>query len=274
MKLRLVVIVLILPAMCMADYRPNELFTAQWGDTWDIELIRPWMWWRPETTPYMRILTYSIIDNGKNGYLLQGGISATRVDAHKLIFMDEWAQGSDFDMPDWAVSHIGVPYTYGVKTPYISNDCGGFVTTCRIEELGPGAQHDLSIDRLASIHYYDHEIPYNQRVFTETVTDPRLDPDMQPGYRGLILFIHKRGFPHPWNNKRHILIVEKLEFVEGNPDLAIPRSCRVFHAKGGEHSEQEGRVRFENAIRIYAPYFDEEGYDENKWVWTFLKFVD
>ena len=68
-------------------------------------------------------------------------------------------------------------------------------------------------------------------------------------------------------------MVEKLEFVEGNPDLPIPRSCSVFHAKGGEHADNEGRVRFENAARIYAPYFDEEGYDQNKWVWTFLKFT-
>ncbi len=247
--------------------------TAQWGDTWDIELIRPWMWWRPETMPYMRILTYSIIDNAKNDYLLQGGISATGVDAHKLIFMDEWAQGP-FDMPDWAVSHIGVPYTYGIKNPYISNDCGGFVTACRIEELGPGAQHDLSIDRLASISYYDHVIWYNGRIFTETVSDPRQDPDLEPGYRGLILFINEKDYEHPWDGHRHILIVEKMDFLEEYPNVPIPRTCRVLHARGGRHNRQLGRVRFEDAVETYAPYFDVEGYRDNEWEWTFLKFVD
>jgi hypothetical protein len=249
--------------------------TAQWGDSWDIELIRPWMWWRPETTPYMRILTYSIIDNVKNGYLLQGGQSATGADAHKLIFMDEWAQGPDFDMPDWAVSHIGVPYTYGVKTPYISNDCGGFVTASRIEELGPGTQHDLSIDRINTLIYYRGQLPYNGRTFTEHVTDPRQDPDLEPGYRGLMVFIYNRlDNSDDWRKSRHILIVEKLQFFEGYPGFAIPRICRVLHAKGGKHVDQEGRVRFENAVRIYPFYFPLPPYNNNEWVWTFLKFVE
>jgi hypothetical protein len=256
------------------SYRGVKDTTDQWGDTWNIDLIRPAMWWRPEDTPYMRILTYSEIDNVKNGYTLQSGRSATGADAHKLIFMDETADLPYPDRVDWAVSHIGVPYTYGIKTPYISNDCGGFITTCRIQELGPGHPHDLSIDQIASIHYYDGDLPYgDQRHFTDSIPDPRVDPGHEPGYRGLLLFIHERGYDHPWTGHRHILMVEKLEFDDRYPTIPIPTRCRVFHARGGKHADQEGRVRFEDAVEDYAPWFPVRPYNNNKWEWTFLKFT-
>jgi hypothetical protein len=247
--------------------------TAQWGNSWNIELTSPANWLQPRTSPYMRILTYSEMDNIKNGYYLQGGRSATGPDAHKLIFVDDWSGTTGLDLAEWGISHVGVPYTYGVKTPYISNDCGGFVTSCRIEQLGLNANPNLSIDRISSLTYYNGV--FGGELFTENILLPQYHQgEFGPGYRGLMIFIYDRNFEYPWTNHRHIMIVFWLTLDNEYPYDAVPTMCRVVHAKGGYHSRHNGRVKIESAISAYPPYLDIEGYRDNDWVWNYIKFVD
>ena len=250
--------------------------TGYLEDLWKIELARPPNWSEPDTWPYMRLLLYLEIRNYRNGYFLQSGAGADGPDAHKVMFMFDWWRTPEIDLADWATSHIGVPYTYGVKIPYISTDCAGLVTTCRIEQLGPGVGDYLSIAHIYSYVYYrgylDPEHP--EYRFTEIVEDPRLDPDLGPGYRGLLLFLHaKDDDSDEWINSRHIAIVYYLTL---NPETGIPERGLIVHARGESHTVAKGRVRYEDAIdvRNYPPYYDIDGYRDNKWIWTFIKFIE
>jgi hypothetical protein len=246
-------------------------------DFWKIDFTRPVNWSEPGTWPYMRLLLYPEIRNAKNGYYVQSRAAVDGPDAHKVIFMFDWWRTPEIDLADWATSHIGVPYVWDMyqKIPYMSNDCASLVTASRIEQLGPGVGDYLSIAHIYSYVYYRGYLdPTHPEIrFTEIVEDPRTDPDLGPGYRGLLLFIHKRGDNSPeWIDSRHIAVIYYLRL----DDRAIPTYCRIVHGKGGYHSQGQGRTRYDNALdpRLYPPYYDMDGYRDNEWVWTFIKFTE
>jgi surface protein len=246
--------------------------TEHWGNNWAVQLTPPINWRMPDSIPYMRLLTISDVNNEKNGIFMQGKSSPDSVNAHKLMFAHNW-MFPEFNIADWAVSHIGVPYARGdtsAKVPYIKNDCSGFVTTARIQELdecGPGY---LMVSWITSYDYYDGDfwVPGHTVDFTEHVGNPCTEPNAPWGWQGLLLFIRNRNdSSNNWWRTRHILIIYYMSY--DCPGQLINR-CFAIHAPGG-YVEEYGRVRFDNAAREY-PIYDPDNQLYGDWVWTFIKF--
>ncbi|UCC78786.1 MAG: hypothetical protein JSW64_10950 [Candidatus Zixiibacteriota bacterium] len=222
-----------------------------------------------KTIPYMRFLVISDVQNVKNEFPLQEGSSPDGVDAHKLMFAHNW-MFPEFNIADWAVSHIGVPYAIGnvnVKIPYVKNDCSGFVTSARIQELdecGPGF---LMVSWITAYDYYDGDfwVPGHTVEFTEHVDNP-CDEPYASGWQGYLLFIRDRHESEPWSRSRHIMIIYSMNYDCLRNRV---RRCKIVHARGG-HSPNYGRVRYDEAMVHYQPYNPQ--YNNGNWLWTFIKF--
>jgi surface protein len=246
--------------------------TDSWGNNWAVELTPPTNWQHPDSIPYMRLLTFSEVNNLKNGIFMQGKSSPDSVNAHKLMFAHNWIF-PEFSIADWAVSHIGVPYTSGgayYKIPYIKNDCSGFVTSARIQELdecGPGF---LMVGWIPSCDYEDGDfwVPGHTVDFTEHVDDLCEEPNAPWGWQGLLLFIRRHGetMECPDSPSKHILIIYYMSYDCDNNRV---RRCYVVHAPGG-YSPDYGRVRYDNAVSQYPPY--DPVNNPQGWDWTFIKF--
>lgn len=252
----------------------NEIIdtTASWGNSWAVDLRPPTNWTHADQIPYMRFLVISDVQNMKNGLLLQEDSSPDGVNAHKLMFAHNW-MFPEWDIVDWAVSHIGVPYARGdtsCKIPYIKNDCSGFVTTARIQELdecGPGY---LMVSWITAYDYYDGDfwVPGHTVDFTEHVENLCEEPNAPWGWQGLLLFIRRHGETMEClkSPSKHILIIYYMSYDCDNNRV---RRCYVIHAPGG-YSPDYGRVRYDNAVSEYPPY--DPVNNPHGWDWTFIKF--
>lgn len=246
--------------------------TEQWGNTWRPVVFRPPNWNWPESRPYMRILINSEIRNNKYGYLLQTDTSALGKNAHKVIF-GENTFSLNYDIVDWAVTHIGVPYSWGGKQPYEKGDCSALVTATKIQELeSNNLPQPLEIHPINSLTYYNGS--YGGQSITRKIaidTLLRVPGYEETGGRGYLIFLRgKNDTSQDWINTRHIVIIDFMAL----DSLGVPQRCYVLNARGGNQDGSNntmGRVRYDEALGSWPPY-DANLFPDGSYVWTILKW--
>jgi hypothetical protein len=265
---------------CEIDYSEVVDTTQAWGNTWRPQIFAPDRdnWMHPEQRPYMRILSFSEVTNIKNGYNSQADTSIDGKKAHKLIFSyNSFRLG--WDIVDWAISHIGVPYGWcgpSGKLPYEKLDCAALATTAKVQELmWPCLPQPLPIGPITSLTYYggsyhsppDPPVRLTTRVAIDTLL--RVPDFRRTGGRGYLIFIRGKDDNDPDWPTRHILIIT---YMDLDTTTGMPRHCHVINERGGRISEiEKGRVRYDNALGQWPPYHP-DWFPRGKWIWTVLKW--
>lgn len=224
-----------------------EVDTTQWwGAIWNPEIHNDVDWWTAKATsfPYMRLLVASRITNNKNDYALQSVKSPDGFDGHKFI-LGSTAPYNNWDIVDWAVSHIGTPYAitdsyqYFPKIPYRHLDCSGLVVAARIQDIGSqwNTHYRLNSINVQSLvnGYYNYG---GQQVPTETVPI-----NLSLVSRGCAVAL-KSGA----TNWAHIGLVETYRYNGRDSTIA---NCMIIHARGGNPEPIYRRVRYDNLISTY-----------------------
>lgn len=244
-------------------YTGNDIVrdtSGQWGHNWyaPLNTYAKRYSWLDDSLGYMRNLVYSEVKNIKNEIILQADTAATGAKAHKLIYAPVNAN-SPYDIVDWALTHVGVPYAMGDATdkiPYIKIDCSSLVTATKIQTIGSENNHIYDIGAMYTKSYRD--TIYNHHLITSRVNNPLTDTMFNFNCcRGQLLYIENRAD----TNRRHIMIIESA--VDFNAKTKTPRELWVVHARG--EAWPKGKVRCEDVARQYP---------KGEWKWIFLRWVN
>jgi hypothetical protein len=245
--------------------------SAQWGNNWFVPLStyeKKYAWF--DSTAYMRNLVYSEVKNIKNEIILQADTAASGAKAHKLIFAPANAN-SPFDIVDWALTHVGVPYAIDnlgnpvYKIPYIKIDCSSFVTTTKIQTIGTMNNMIYNISAMNSLCYDSGK--YHDERITYRVASPDTDSEFSLNdCRGQLLFVQNVKN----SNDRHIMII--YEACNFDPQTKIPSELFIIHARGG--AWPQGHVRLQKRVDTYIPPYNRQYRLFGTHKWTFLKWAN
>jgi hypothetical protein len=223
---------------------------SHWAAAWKVGLTVPdsavWQANADSNHVYMRLLTYSTIQNIKDSCRIQYDSSQAGPGAHKVIFGNDTGEPG-FDIVDWAITHIGTPYYWPrgnepdsapPKIPYRRNDCAGLVTTVRIQQIGSVLNRNYAIAPIVAQNYADGYYGNGISTLTAWTDTAHIMPQ-----RGDLIFMHRRTSAEGSGN--HVMLIYDFSWHPVNHRI---ERCKIIHDYG---TNPWGRVRFDHLLVIF-----------------------
>ncbi len=199
--------------------------TPQWGNKWNPLIENNIIYDNQRLYPHMRLLASCEVSNKTENIVIQKKRAADSLDSHKIIF-GPYKANEDWDLLDWAVTHIGTPYYYGGKAPYKNIDCSGFVTAAIIQWIGPLMNTRYRLNWISANDYargYYNYPDRNHRLSTGTMVI-----NEEFAHDGDLIVIKKYRNSPVYG---HVVIINNVVY---DPAAGKITRCFIIHAKGGE----------------------------------------
>ena len=220
--------------------------TQWWGNSWNPKIRNCVSWWQDTLfTGHMRLFVYSTIAVTKNGHVLSETQSASGINSHKVILGSVVEPLENWDIIDWAITHIGTPYFISdehetrAKMPYLWLDCSGLVTATRIQDIGAINNANYRMDEICVNNYVDGYYVHNGDTVS-TLTSRIGISTLRKGDCIALKNSNRPGYGH--------MALVQYAFYDRNAGRL--QECYIIHARGDLNFEKR-RVKADDFVRAY-----------------------